>query len=55
MRFMKMTKMYILFKSIIHQFFILNRVCTGGELFDKIVEENHFTETKAAIVFKQIL
>ncbi|CDW76675.1 calcium-dependent protein [Stylonychia lemnae] len=35
--------------------YLVQEVCTGGELFDKIVEENHFTETKAAIVFKQIL
>lgn len=31
------------------------RVCTGGELFDRIVEEGHFSEKKSAIVFKQIL
>jgi hypothetical protein len=28
------------------------RVCNGGELFDKIVEEEYFTEKKSAIVFK---
>jgi len=30
-------------------------MCTGGELFDKIVAENHFSEPKSATVFKQIL
>eukprot|EP00347_Sterkiella_histriomuscorum_P000790 403374494 len=35
--------------------YLVQEVCTGGELFDKIVAEGHFTETKAAIVFKQIL
>ena len=33
----------------------LCRLCTGGELFDRIVAENHFSEEKSAIVFKQIL
>lgn len=32
-----------------------NRLCAGGELFDKICEAGHFNEKKAAIVFRQIL
>ena len=45
--------MYILFKS---KYYFINqltfRLCTGGELFDRIVEETHFSEQKSAIVFK---
>ena len=45
--------MFILFKSNITKILIyFFRVCTGGELFDKIVEEGHFSEKKSAVVFK---
>ncbi len=49
--------MYTWFKSrLFHNFDHFNdRECTGGELFDKIVEEGHFSEKKAATIFKQIL
>merc|ERR1719221_2166076 len=30
-------------------------LCTGGELFDRIVEAGRFTEVQAAIVMQQIL
>jgi calcium-dependent protein kinase len=30
-------------------------MCSGGELFDKIVQIGHFSEKQAAVVFKQIL
>jgi hypothetical protein len=33
----------------------LIRVCSGGELFDRIVDEGHFSEKKSAVVFKQML
>ena len=31
------------------------RLCTGGELFDKISEEQFFSEKDAANIMKQIL
>ena len=31
------------------------RLCNGGELFDKIAEEQYFSETDAAKIIKQIL
>ena len=33
----------------------MTELCTGGELFDKIIQANHFTEKDAAIAMKQIL
>jgi calcium-dependent protein kinase len=30
-------------------------ICSGGELFDRIIETGHFTEVQAAIVMQQIL
>jgi len=34
---------------------ICYRLCSGGELFERITTAGHFTEKEAAIVFKQIL
>lgn len=34
--------------------FIISELCTGGELFDRIVEVKYFTETVAAHIMKQI-
>lgn len=34
---------------------LVTELCTGGELFDKIVKEEFFTEKNAARTFKQIL
>lgn len=31
------------------------RLCNGGELFDRIIEKEYFTEDEAARLFKQIL
>jgi calcium-dependent protein kinase len=31
------------------------RVCSGGELFDRIIEKEYFSEKYAATVFKQVL
>lgn len=31
------------------------RLCAGGELFDRIIESEFFSEDVAATVFKQIL
>jgi calcium-dependent protein kinase len=36
-------------------FYIITELCTGGELFDKILEEKSFSEKKAAETFRQIL
>lgn len=36
-------------------FYLITEMCSGGELFDKIVEKEFFTEPEAAILFKQIL
>lgn len=35
--------------------YLVMELCTGGELFDKIIEAGHFTEVKAAILMKQIV
>lgn len=35
--------------------FIITELCTGGELFDRIVEVNFFSEVVAAHIIKQIL
>eukprot|EP01084_Bolivina_argentea_P262086 443135_1 len=51
-------------KSILHyedcwidnkNFYVLTKLCTGGELFDKIKELRHFTERHAADVMRTIL
>ena len=34
--------------------FIINELCTGGELFDKIVEVKHFSENVAADIMIQL-
>jgi calcium-dependent protein kinase len=41
--------------TIIIYALIFRRLCTGGELFDRIIKEEFFTEQVAAKVFKQIL
>lgn len=35
--------------------FVIFRVCSGGELFERIIEKEFFSEHYAAKVFKQIL
>lgn len=34
--------------------FIINELCTGGELFDKIIEVQHFSESVAANIMRQL-
>mmetsp|Transcript_41483 Transcript_41483/g.96931 ORF Transcript_41483/g.96931 Transcript_41483/m.96931 type:complete len:489 (-) Transcript_41483:204-1670(-) len=35
--------------------YLIMEMCTGGELFDRIVEAGHFTEAQAALVMKQMI
>ena len=35
--------------------YLITEICKGGELFDKIIEEEYFSEKVAAKIFKQIL
>jgi calcium-dependent protein kinase len=35
--------------------YIITEICRGGELFDKIVEVEFFSEEQAAVLMKQIL
>lgn len=35
-------------------FYIVTELCTGGELFDKIVETKFMSEKKAAEIMKQV-
>merc|ERR1719487_933576 len=35
--------------------YLIMEMCSGGELFDRIIETGHFTEVQAAIVMQQIL
>jgi len=38
-----------------HNIYLAMELCTGGELFDRIIEASHFNEKDAAIVMQQIL
>ena len=35
--------------------YLITEMCTGGELFDKIIEKEYFEEGYACSVFKQVL
>uniref|UniRef100_A0A8C9HQ46 EF-hand calcium-binding domain-containing protein 11 n=1 Tax=Piliocolobus tephrosceles TaxID=591936 RepID=A0A8C9HQ46_9PRIM len=37
-----------------HNIYLIMELCTGGELFDKIIEKGCFSETYAAFIMKQI-
>jgi calcium-dependent protein kinase len=47
-------KLYEYFEDA-KNFYVITELCTGGELFDKIIEKEAFTEKEAAHCFKQIL
>jgi hypothetical protein len=32
--------------------YLITEICSGGELFDKIIEKEHFDEDYAANIFK---
>lgn len=36
-------------------FFIIMEYCSGGELFDHIVEKNRLTESESRMFFRQIV
>ena len=38
-----------------HQFHLVQELCSGGELFDRIIDSGHFSEVMAATVIKQTL
>jgi calcium-dependent protein kinase len=35
--------------------YLVTEICKGGELFDKIIQNNYFKENVAAKIFRQIL
>jgi len=35
--------------------YMITELCTGGELFDKIIQKGFFSEEEARIVFKQMI
>jgi calcium-dependent protein kinase len=47
-------KLYEYFEDS-QNFYLVTELCLGGELYEKIVENEFFTEHQAACIFKQIL
>lgn len=35
--------------------YLVQELCSGGELFDQIAEKDHFDEQYAAVIFEQII
>ena len=44
-------KLYETFEDAINIYLVME-LCEGGELFDKIVEQGHFSELKARNIFR---
>lgn len=38
-----------------HKYYMVTQLCTGGELFDKIVEKGNFTERDASVIFRDLV
>jgi calcium-dependent protein kinase len=36
-------------------FYVITELCTGGEMFDRIIEKEFYTEAEAAHAFKQFM
>lgn len=47
-------KMFEFFENDDSIYLILEK-CDGGELFDRVIEKEFFSEKEAAVIFKQIL
>lgn len=47
-------KLYETFEDI-RNIYLVMELCAGGELFDRIINAGHFTETQCAVLMKQIL
>ena len=47
-------KIYEYFEDNDH-LYIVTELCTGGELFDKIIDKKRFSEDEAAAIIEQIL
>lgn len=47
-------KVYEFFVDAKH-FYIVTELCSGGELFDRIIKDHHFSEKKAAETMRQVL
>ena len=47
-------KLYEYFEDQLNVY-LVTELCSGGELFDKIIENEHFEEDFAAKIFKQIM
>ena len=35
--------------------YLVQEFCSGGELFDQLAEQDYFDETRAAVIFEQVL
>lgn len=49
-----MIKLYEYFEDE-QNVYLVTEVCNGGELFDRIIAQEYFSEKQAALIFKQIL
>lgn len=47
-------RLYDYFEDQVNVYLVLE-LCSGGELFDRIIEKKYYNETEARIIFKQIM